>query len=161
VTGNSNAGRNLFARREAEWGEGFYLGPEYLDSIAPEHHIAEAFRGLDRVRVSWGWGELSSGASGPLPGVRTYLGRGCVLYMVDRVPVRPEPWVRSDWAAYQLEGIRPEDVQAIEFYRTISEVPPELRQWASQTRLISTESGFRRVDRDLCGLVVLWTKAGW
>lgn len=160
VTGTSRAGRSQFERRRTEWGRGIFLGPEQIDSIAPRH-VGEVFRGLEKVQLRWDWGQLSSGASGPLPRIRTYLGRGCMLYMVDHVPVRPEPWIREDWAGYQLSGLRPDDLVAVEVYRYVGEAPPELRRYASQTRTIFTDTSIETVDIDLCGLTVIWTRAGW
>jgi hypothetical protein len=163
VMGRSNRGRNLFERRRTEWGRGVFLGPEAIDSIAPRHP-AEVFRAVDDVYVLWGFGELGSGGVGRLPSVRSTKGRGCLLYMVDRVPVRVEPWVdfMQPWAGSQLAAVVGEDVVAVEVYRSIREVPPDLARYTHEMRMDPIQGGrvaFR--DRVNCGLVVFWTGAGW
>jgi hypothetical protein len=163
VVGRSNRGRNLFERRRTEWGRGVFLGPEAIDSIGPRHP-ADVFRDVEDVYVLWDFGELGNGGVGRLPSVRSVKGRGCLLYMVDRVPVRPEPWVDffQPWAGSQLAAVLGEDVVAVEVYRSIAEVPPDLARHTHQMRMESMQGGrvaFR--DQVNCGLVVIWTSAGW
>ena len=161
VTAKSSAGRNLFEKRKEEWGRGIFLGPDQIDSIAPRL-VGDVFRGMEKVQLRWGWAQLDNGGYGPVPRVRTYLGRGCLLYVLDRVPVRPAPWSgTNDWASYQLSSLVGADIVAVEVYRHPGEVPPELRRYASRTLTLFTNSGISRVDQDLCGLAILHTAAGW
>jgi len=161
VTANSSAGRNVFEKRREEWGRGIFLGPDQIDSIAPRL-VGDVFRGMEKVQLRWGWAQLDNGGYGPVPRVSTYLGRGCLLYVLDRVPVRPAPWSgTNDWASYQLSGLMGPDIVAVEVYRYPGEVPPELRRYASRTLTLFTNAGIQKVDQDLCGLAILHTAAGW
>ena len=63
VTARSDQGRSIFEERRNRWGEGIYLTPEMVDSIAPQHHPAEVFRGQEDVWLSWGTARVSSGTS--------------------------------------------------------------------------------------------------
>lgn len=162
VTGYTRRGRNAFDRRRQEWGRGLFLTPAQIDSIAPEHP-AHALEGLEKVHVAWGWGPTLSGGSGPMPSVRGLLGRGCLLYMVDFVPVRPEPFAPGAWSGYQLGSLLGQDIVAVEVYRSVSEVPPELYRFSNQVRTIFSAGGGGVQSQYLinCGLVVFWTRAGW
>lgn len=113
VTGYTRRGRDAFDRRRQEWGRGLFLTPAQIDSIAPQHP-AHALEGLEKVHVEWGWGPTPSGGSGPMPSVRGLLGRGCLLYMVDFVPVRPEPFAPGIWSGYQLGSLLGKDIVAVE-----------------------------------------------
>lgn len=154
VTARSNRGRDLFERRREEWGRGIFLGPDEIAALAPDHP-AKVLKGLENVDVRWGWGLSSSGMPGPIPSVRTVQGRGCVLYMVDYVPVRESLFGGGDWAGYQLGSLGGEDIVAVEVYRSVLEVPKELQRY---TYRLSPSGGLGLVH---CGLVVFWTGAGW
>lgn len=162
IVGHSRRGRSAFERRLMEWNRGIFLSPQQIDSIAPDHP-AEALRGLENVHVRWGWGVYSSGMPGPVPEIRSVLGRGCLLYMVDFVPVQAEPWAEGDWAGYQLSSLEGRDIVAVEVYRSVLEVPPELRRYTDQLRPTwgSGSRGIRYEEKIHCGLVVFWTRAGW
>ena len=162
IVGRSRRGRSVFERRRAEWDRGIFLSPAMIDSISPEHP-AEVLKGLENVDMAWGWGRSSTGMPGRMPEVRTTLGRGCLLYMVDFVPVLAEPWAPSDWAGYQLSNLAGRDVVAVEVYRSVLEVPPELRQHTNRFRPIWNERsmGVRYEESIHCGLVVFWTRQGW
>ena len=149
VTSRSNLGRNLFAHRRQEWGRGIFLDPDAIAGMKASH-VGEYLSDLEDVRVSWGMGRTSSGAAEVLPRISTYMGSGCLRYMVDLLAVRPPPWDedKDPWTLYPLDGVRPEDIAAVEVYRYVGEAPPEIRQHATW-------------GEDLCGLVVLWTHAGW
>lgn len=150
VTARSDQGRSIFERRRREWGRGVFLTPAMVDSIHPRTHAAEVFRGRDDLFLSWTTAPLSSGQHGLIPSMRTFKGWGCLEYMVDRVPVRPRPLDPAPlWATYPLDGLRPDDIVAVELYRYAGEAPPELRRFAT------------RRDTAMCGLVVFWTRAGW
>ena len=154
VTERSNQGRNLFRRRQEEWGEGIFIGPEELAKIEMRHP-GDIFRKQDDVLMRWGWGRLESGQSGAIPNIRTFRGSGCLRYMVDLVPVQPPPWLASanPWAVYPLDQLQPGEIRAVEIYRYVGEVPPEIRNHAMR--------GVDPNDDRLCGLVVIWTWAGW
>ena len=162
VVGRSKRGEKAFERRSAEWDRGIFLSPAMVDSIAPEHP-AEVLKGLDKVDVRWGWGVSSNGFYGPQPSVRSVLGRGCILYMVDFVPVQAEPWAANDWSGYQLSSLLGEDLVAVEVYRSVLETPPELRRYTDQFRPVWNERsmGVSFQESIHCGLVVFWTRAGW
>jgi hypothetical protein len=149
VTARSDQGRSIFERRRTEWGRGVFLTPEMVDSINPRHHPAEVFRGRDDMWLSWGTARLESGTWGTVPRMKTYLGSGCIDYMVDRVPVRTLMGDPGGWSSYPLDGLLPQDIVAVELYRYVGEAPPEIRRFAMQR------------DFAMCGLVVLWTHAGW
>jgi len=162
VTGYTRRGRDAFDRRRQEWGRGLFLSPAEIDSIAPRHP-AHALEGLEKVYVQWGWGPTSSGSFDLMPSIRALRGTGCLLYMVDFVPVRPEPFAAGDWSGYQLGSLLGSDIVAVEVYRAVSEVPPELLRFSSQTRTIFSGGGggVRYQYRFNCGVVVFWTRAGW
>lgn len=163
VVGRSRLGRDAFERRSVDWGRGFFISPAMIDSISPDHP-AEVLKGLDKVDVRWGeWGRTSSGGYGPIPSVRSVLGRGCILYMVDFVPVQAEPWAAGDWSGYQLSSLMGKDLVAVEVYRSVLETPPELRQYTDQYRPVWREyaMGVAYEEHIHCGLVVFWTRAGW
>jgi len=162
VVARSRRGRDAFDRRQAEWDRGIFLSPAMVDSIAPRHP-AEVLKGLPKVDVRWGWGVYSSGMPGPVPRIRTVLGRGCLLYMVDFVPVQAEPWAEGDWAGSQLSSLEGQDIVAVEVYRSALEAPPELRKYTNQLRPVwnMRSAGVRYQESIHCGLVVFWTRAGW
>ena len=150
VTGNSNLGRNLFARRQSEWGKGVFLGPDEIAAMELRHP-GDVFLGRNDMRVRWRWGRTLSGSTGPLPDVRTYRGSGCLQYMVDRTPVRlpgTRRVQRDPWTIFPLDGLQPEDIRAVEIYRYVGEAPPDIRRHATW-------------GEEMCGLVVIWTWAGW
>jgi hypothetical protein len=156
-------GRDRFERRSREWDRGIFISPAMIDSISPDHP-AEVLKGLDKVDVRWGWGaSSSSGMYGRVPSVRSVLGRGCILYMVDFVPVQAEPWAAGDWSGYQLSSLMGKDIVAVEVYRSVLETPPELQQFTSQFRPVWNERsmGVRYQESIHCGLVVFWTRSGW
>jgi hypothetical protein len=110
---------------------------------------------MDRVRTTWGFGTLPNGGRGPIPSVHPQMGTGCLLYMVNRVFVRPTVWSANEWTSYQLANLPPRDIAAVEVYRSVSEVPPDLRRF---THMFRPETG---LDVSNCGLVVYWTKGAW
>jgi len=162
IVARSRKGRDAFDRRSMEWDRGIFLSPAMVDSLSP-HHPAELLKGLPKVDVRWGWGVSSTGMPGPMPSVRTGLGRGCMLYMVDFVPVNAEPWAEGDWSGYQLSSLTGEDIVAAEVYRSVLEVPPELRRYTDRMRAVwSPQSDRVGFQEDIhCGLTVFWTRVGW
>jgi hypothetical protein len=88
-----------------------------------------------------------------------------MIFMVNRVPVLPEPWVsiHQPWAGYQLAALDGQDVVAVEVYRSFNEVPPEFLRHTHQMRSVANEGSFGPMTEDLvnCGMVVFWTREGW
>jgi hypothetical protein len=161
VTGRSNLGRHVFERRRTEWGEGIFLTPAQIDSIAPRHP-ADVFRKMDKVLLRWGAERLNdSHGSWAVPSISSQLGRGCLVYMVNNVLVSPR---RNPWTGYQLSGLTPSDVVAVEVYRSAREVPPGLRRQTHQSWFTPNETPGRPATLEQitnCGIVVIWTNHGW
>jgi hypothetical protein len=161
VMGRANLGRHAFERRRTEWGEGIFLTPAQIDSIAPRHP-ADVFRKMDKVLLRWGAERLNdSHGSWAVPSISSQLGRGCLVYMVNHVLVSPR---QNPWTGYQLSGLTPSDVVAVEVYRSAREVPPELRSLTHQSWFTPNETPGRPAtleDITNCGIVVIWTNHGW
>jgi hypothetical protein len=161
VTSRSILGRHVFERRRTEWGEGIFLTPAQIDSIAPRHP-ADVFRNMDDVLLRWGAERLNdSHGSWAVPHISSQLGRGCLVYLVNHVLVSPR---RNPWTGYQLSGLTPSDVVAVEVYRSAREVPPELRRQTHQSWFTPNETPGRPAtleDITNCGIVVIWTNHGW
>jgi len=158
VVGRTGRGLSRFSDHMEEWGEGIFLTPEMIDSIAPRHY-GDIFRNQEDIWLSWGWGTLSTGTQGPVPRARTYRGRGCMTYMVNRTPV-------GSGNRYILEGIDPETIEAVEIYRYPGEVPPDLRNFGDMTVASSRSGAFGSATYSIldfyeCGVVVYWTTEGW
>jgi hypothetical protein len=164
ITGRSRRGRRDFERRLDGWERGVRLTPDQIDSIAPRHP-ADVFRAVAKVVVHWDWGELSTGGFGPVPAVRTFLGRGCMQFMVDYVLVTPEPWAATEWNGYILNTLLPEDIVAVEVYRSYNEVPPELQRYTHEFRQLwsggAVGTTWDEDEKVNCGLTVYWTRTGW
>lgn len=175
VTARSNRGREAFFRRMDDWGQGIYITPAMVDSIQPRRHPAEVLRNQPKVWLSWSWGrDPWSGISGPVPNIRTYLGKtGCVSYMIDGRAVRRPRFAEGPmWLDWPLNTLEAEDIVAVEVYRHISEVPEELRNAANEvwhgqplSNLPSIVAGGERVAWDFmsetCGIINFWTQVGW
>jgi hypothetical protein len=124
-----------------DWGRGLFYTPEMVDSINPRHP-ADVLWKADKTFLTWGFGKRR-----PVPRIRTLLGSGCLAYMLDRHPI--DPWFyRGIWEDSPLEFLQGQDVMAVEYYRHITEVPPDLKDFANV------------YDR-MCGLVIFWTRAAW
>jgi len=162
VVAISRAGRGQFMNRMAA-GIGQFVTRDMLDSL-DLWHVGMIFREVEGFNLSWDFGIVASSrstgtaptgnASGMIPRIRSYLGRGCVAYMVDGV--RGGARFRSEagtnpWALYPLDTLQEDDIMGMEFYRYIGEVPEELRYLASGTWYTGS----------MCGLVMIWTRARW
>ena len=134
VTARSNRGREAFFRRMENWDRGIFITPAMVDSINPRQHPAEVLRKQPKVWLSWGWGsDPWSGISGPIPNIHTYLGEGCVSYMIDGRAVRRPRFAEGPmWLDWPLNTLKAEDIVAVEVYRHITEVPEELRNAANE-----------------------------
>ena len=172
ITARSNQGRNAFYRRMESWDRGIFITPAMVDSIQPRHP-AEVLRKQPKVWLSWGWGRNPwSGESGPVPNIRTFLGYGCLGYMIDGRPVRRNRFATGPmWLDWPLNTLKAEDIVAVEVYRHITEVPEELRNAANEVfngqgpPPVASITGGERVQQDniprTCGIVNFWTQAGW
>jgi hypothetical protein len=156
-------GRDSFLRRAAA-GRGLFIDPEWMARIEM-YHPADALRvlGEDGVSVWWDVGPLDpeSLAVGPIPRVRSALGRGCFAYLLDGQPVfkrHPETVLLSPWAYWPLNTLLPEDIAAMEIYRYPGEVPPEFRRDAVR-EFYASDSTY--VGEESCGIVMIWTKTRW
>jgi hypothetical protein len=126
-----------------------------IDSLAPSRP-ADVLDDVDDLVVRYEIGTTSTGFRDLIPTVRSVRGRGCLLYMVDLVPVRSlTEDGASDWSGYQMGMLEPEDIEAVEVYRSILEVPRELQRY---TYVPSRRGGMGLVN---CGLVIFWTRQGW
>jgi len=136
VVAGRGRGISQFSQRMEEWGKGVFMTPAMIDSINPQHP-ADVLRGQEKTWLSW-----RSGRWKMIPRIKTLLGRGCVNYVLDGMRINDlwgAPWVESP-----LSWISGDDVIAVEYYRYMGEVPPELRHHANG-----------------CGLLVFWTSVGW
>lgn len=169
VTARSSRGRSEFHRRMEEWGRGLFVTPEMVDSLDPVHP-AHLLEGLDEVKVEWETGYTSTGERTLVPDVKTELGRGCMAYSVDGRRATTAPWDPSNpWTLFPLDGVRADDVVAVEVYRSLYEAPPELRNAASRmvpdahpaTNPVSGTTRQWALDEYACGITVFWTRQGW
>lgn len=152
-------GRELFEERMRA-GEGVHFTPAMVDSLRPSEYVGEIFRHAEKTWVRWGAGRGEDGRYAPRPAVFTYLGDGCLYFVVDRTLV-PEPFFgTSFWGVPPLSELTPEDLVAIEVYRAWHEVPAD---FTSQLRIRNgwERDMLRLVNRKECGLVVIWTDDGW
>lgn len=145
VTAKSSYGRASF-RNHKELGKGVFFTPEMVDSINPKHP-AEVLWKADKTFFIWRFGDRK-----PIPSIRTTLGSGCLSYMLNRNHVNPS-FYPGLWEGSPLEFLKGEDVVAVEYYRHISEVPPDMFDFAYV-------DGYRGMPQ-MCGLVIFWTRAGW
>ena len=137
VTAGRGRGFSQFSQRMEGWGRGVFMTPAMIDSINPQHP-ADVLRGQEKTWLSW-----RSGRWKMIPRIKTFLGLGCVEYVLDGRRIDPKLWGAA-WVESPLSWISGEDVIAVEYYRYVGEAPPELRRFA----------------RD-CGLLVFWTAVGW
>ena len=173
VTARSNRGRDAFYRRMEDWDRGIFITPAMVDSIQPRHHPAEVLRKQPKIWLSWGWGRNPwTGEAGPVPNIRTFLGTGCVSYMIDGRSVRRPRFAEGPmWLDWPLNTLKPEEIVAVEVYRHITEVPEEIRNAAREVFHgqpvpdVPSINGGERVQQDFiglaCGIINFWTRVGW
>ncbi|MFG1690886.1 carboxypeptidase-like regulatory domain-containing protein [Gemmatimonadota bacterium] len=142
ISARTGYGSTQFNLRMQNWRRGVFMTPEMVDSLNPRHP-ADVFRGQERTWVSW-----EPGNRNLVPAVRSFLGSGCVSYMLNELPIRPREG--GFWEDSPLEFVTGEDIVAVEYYRYIGEVPPNLRAKADVG-----------VGDQICGLVIFWTEEGW
>jgi hypothetical protein len=160
VDASDEPGEDLFEERVA-LGEGFHYDPALLDSIRPETWVADIFRARDRrTWTHWGWGRREDGSLGPLPGIRSYLGNGCLHFVVDRIPVAAPFFGSSVWGVPPLSDLTPEDLVAVEVYRAPHELPEGFTR-ELRPRNAGERRALQEINRLRCGVVVFWTEDGW
>lgn len=153
-------GRDLFEIR-SQSDEGFHYSPALIDSIRPEEYVADIFRARDRrTWTKWTAGLKEDGSYGPLPGIVSWLGNGCLLFVVDGIPVAPPFLGSSYWGVPPLSDVTPDNLVAVEVYRAAHELPDDFHTtlrarnaWEGRT--------LRRIQQRTCGVVVFWTTKGW
>ena len=153
-------GRELFDIR-SRLGEGFHYSPALIDSIRPEKYVADIFRARDRrTWTRWTAGLKEDNSYGPLPRIVSWLGTGCLVFVVDDIPVAPPFLGRSYWGVSPLSELTPEDLVAVEVYRAAHELPDGFHKtlrarnaWEART--------LRTIQQRACGVVVFWTTRGW
>lgn len=148
-------GRDGF-RRRMEAGRGIFLDPGDLAARDPVE-LVDFFRDLDGVRVTWRTVRVESGAFVPIPTVQAGA-NDCMAYMLDEMPIRILPGEnRSPLALFPLSTLRPDDIVAVEIYRTMSEAPEELRNRAFRG-VWGRGGNYREFS---CGITVFRTKPRW
>ena len=155
VVATSRAGRAQFLRRMNE-GAGQFVTRPVLDSL-DLWHPALAFRHVEGFYLFFGWGQFESGSSGMIPRIRSYMGHGCVGFVVDGVVAGARFLMdrgKNPWSLYPLDGLTEDEIMGMEFYRYIGEVPEELRHLANDAMSNMGSDG-------MCGLAVIWTRARW
>lgn len=112
--------REFYERRGRE--HGYFLTREEIARRAPME-TSDLFREIPGMRLD------------PSPPVgqelRAGRGHGCPIdYFLDGVPM----------PAFDVDDVRPEDIDGIEVYRGAAEVPPRFRRWGT------------------CAVIVIWTR---
>jgi len=129
-------GRLQFTQRREEQ-DGIFLDP-FDVGIKSKYGVIEVFRELEGIRrVRWGGSRI-------MPTIVSNLGTGCFNYRLNNLRVR-----NSSWNEWPLSSLLPQDVMAVEIYRYIGEVPPELLGDAAPA------------NGPTCGLILIWTKGAW
>jgi len=143
-------GRDLFREHRDGWGRGVFLDAEQIEELAP-YELGTIFLGVPETRLRWVWTRMDSGDRRLIPAPVSKLGRGCFAYMVDGH--RAQRYMENAFRNFPLDNLRPSEVAAVEVYRHLGEVPPDLRNQA----YLRSEGG----NEITCGLVVIRTKAAW
>jgi hypothetical protein len=150
-----NRGRDRFQQR-VERGLGFFLDRAQLDVIDPVDMV-DIFRAVEGVQMSWSFVRHDDGGTRPTPTVRAGP-QSCMTYMLDDRPVRGGIGDnRSPLVLFPLAGLRMEDIQAVEVYRSLSEVPEEIRNSAFRP-VWGKHGAYHELT---CGITVFRTKARW
>jgi hypothetical protein len=148
-------GRHRF-RERVERGVGFFLTREQLDLIDPTD-LVDVLRAAEGVQVSWAFARHDDGGSRPMPTVRAGP-HSCMTYMLDDRPVRGGIGDnRSPLALFPLSSIQMDDIQAVEVYRDLSEVPEEIRNSAFRP-VWGKHGAYYELT---CGITVFRTKLKW
>jgi len=169
--GPVRAGRAEFEAHLAR-GKGVFVTRAQIDSLGPLE-VGEIFKLVDGVRLNWEQATLDDGTRKMVPRIESRRGAGCLAYLLDGMPIVRSQSV-NPWRVFPLVGLKVEDVEAIEVYRHMSEVPPELRNQAfvaRDKRRVRIVPGIRggtagrvvtEIPReDACGVVVIRTRAAW
>jgi len=140
-------GRDQFTRRRAA-GEGVFVDPVHIALMRDARRVriaSDVVRNVEGIQVDWD-GKIS-----------TALGWRCLVVFLDHSPI---PVMHTGGGAWEprlaLDGLvdlndltDSRNVMAVEVYRSIDEVPEEVRR------------GFRWSDVGRCGVVWFWTRVGW
>jgi hypothetical protein len=131
----AEVGSQTFNRRRAN-GRGIYLDSVYIAQRSARWpgELLQSVPGIDVLPVHGrtGWRRPS-----------TRMGARCLNYLVNGLPYY------GGWPRFVTleETLRSSSVVAVEVYRMVEEVPPELQRYARNPRP--------------CGLIVYWTVDGW
>jgi hypothetical protein len=137
-------------------GPGIFLDPGDVRAMELKH-AAEVLDDQEKIWFNWTWGRGVDGFSGRFPDIRTFLGRGCMMYAIDGRAIWEPPPRHPDagvnpWLRWPLRDLRAEDVVAVEIYRSTNEAAPDV--WKLGVS--------RDPDRiGSCGVTVFWTRVGW
>ncbi len=159
VTVGGPSAPEVFAARMATE-DGVFFTPEMVDSLRPRTHAGEIFGHAGGARVRWSWGVADDLQTGPIPSLRTYKGYGCINYIVDRTVVPKSVFGSSPWGVAPLSSVTPENLMAVELYRTWSEVPEDFRS-ALRVHNPQEAAALMEINRKRCGVAVIWTRSGW
>ena len=150
-----NRGRDRF-RERTERGIGFFLDRAQLDIIDPVDMV-DIFRTVEGVQMSWSFTQHDDGGTRPMPTIKAGP-QSCMTYMLDDRPVRGGIGDnRSPLALFPLSGLRMDDIQAVEVYRSLWEVPEEIRNSAFRP-VWGKHGAYYELT---CGITVFRTKARW
>lgn len=149
-------GRDGFERRRA-LGRGVFLTVDSIWLREPRL-VSDAFYGIPGIQVFEGMGDV---VVFPMTGAK------CFMFFIDHIGRswhagempdlrRPLP-VPSDLAPQGPlnQRLKVEWIQGIEIYRDFSEMPRELRTALNASQL------WNRTRREYCGMIWIWTNAGW
>jgi hypothetical protein len=141
-------GRDQFARRRAA-GQGVFVDPIHVALMREAGRIrtaSDVVRGVEGIRVDF---------DGMISATR---GFRCITVFLDQSPIALDrafggPDVEEEFggAVSLHQIIDPRQVMAAEVYRSIDEVPQEIRVGVR----------WQDVEWDRCGVVWLWTTMGW
>jgi hypothetical protein len=141
-------GRDQFARRRAA-GQGVFVDPIHVALMREAGRIripADVVRGVEGIRVNF---------DGVISATR---GFRCITVFLDQSPIALDrafggPDVEEEFggAVSLHQIIDPRQVIAAEVYRSIDEVPQEIRVGVR----------WQDVEWDRCGVVWFWTTMGW
>lgn len=154
------SGEETFRLRRDGWGRGVFLDADDLAALDMRRAV-DFFDGVDGTVVTWRFGADEAAIPRPLPRVRSFTGNSCFHYLVDDAPMRIGDG-GNPWGRYPLAGLKPEQIRAVEVYPSPVDVPPEIHRWTN--RIVTGRAGDLSSgvgDRWLCGVVVIWTGAGW
>jgi Carboxypeptidase regulatory-like domain len=126
-------GRDQFAEDEA-FGRGVLISPQQVAAMGRLRWSSDIVNGVPGVRI------VHEGQV-PVPESKAW---GCMKIVVDNLG--------SLGPGAAADRVLPQDVVAVEVYRDATEIPPRLLHWVPL-------EGY--AWKDMCGLIVYWTKGNW